>query len=199
MLGWLPPPESGARVCGGFDGSTSDDWTGIRLETFDGFQFTPRFGPDRRPAIWNPAEHGGRVPRAEVHAAWSEIHATFDVERVYYDPPQWVTEGEQWSARYGTFVPWETSRAKQMHAALDRFYTDLGIKAFRHDGCPVTRTHVLNARKLPRGPEAYVIGKPSQTQKIDLCVCSVLAHEAAADARSKGWGSEPSHQLIHFR
>ena len=52
---WLPSPEPGALVCAGMDGSDSNDWTAIRAETIDGLQFTPRYGPDRRPMVWNPA------------------------------------------------------------------------------------------------------------------------------------------------
>jgi hypothetical protein len=51
---WLPNPPDGTEVCLGFDGSDVDDWTALRAETFEGFQFTPRFLGDR-PTIWNPA------------------------------------------------------------------------------------------------------------------------------------------------
>src|SRR5690554_8158757 len=64
-----PEPPPGSQICLGFDGSDTDDWTAIRAETFDGWRFTPRYGPDRRPTIWNPADWGGQIPRAEVRAA----------------------------------------------------------------------------------------------------------------------------------
>src|SRR5690606_42058461 len=63
---WLPDPPDGIYVAGGFDGSDNDDFTCIKLETREGYVFTPRYGPDRRPTIWNPAEWGGRIPRSEV-------------------------------------------------------------------------------------------------------------------------------------
>ena len=47
--------------------------------------------------------------------------------------------------------------------------------------CPVTAIHMANARRIPRGI-LYVLDKPSKSQKIDLVMASVLAHEAAADA-----------------
>ena len=47
---WLPSPPDGAKICAGMDGSINDDWTAIRGETIDGFQFTPTYGPDRRRA-----------------------------------------------------------------------------------------------------------------------------------------------------
>src|SRR5690606_39596890 len=75
----------GTRVVLGFDGSDSDDWTVIRAETSDGYQFTPTYGPDNRPTIWNPEEFGGQVPRLEVSAAVDELMQRYDVVRMYCD------------------------------------------------------------------------------------------------------------------
>jgi phage terminase large subunit-like protein len=197
LVHWLPPPEPGTSVCGGFDGSDVDDATVIRLETRDGFQFTPRYGPARRPTVWLPAEWDGVTPRLEVHAAWREIVETYRVRRVYCDPFKWSTELDGWAAEYGekVFVEWRTNRPRQMHEALDRFAIDLASKAITHDGCPLTAQHVANARKIASArSDSYVLGKPSQHQKIDAAVTSVLAHEAAADERAAGWpeSDEPS-------
>ena len=188
------------EVAGGFDGSDSSDWTVIRLETLDGWQFTPRYGPDRRPTYWNPDEWGGRIPRGEVHRAWRDINTEFKLIRVYADPgfndptdpTSWQTEIEDWAALYGekVFVPWlmaGSQRIRAVHSALVRFETDLRTGALTHDDCPVTATHMGNARKFAKG-DRYALGKPSQTQKIDAAVTSVLAHEAASDARADGWG-----------
>lgn len=185
---WLPPPDPGASVCGGFDGSDVDDHTAIRLETFDGFQFTPRYGPDKRPTIWNPKEWPEGF-RSEVHAAWDEIANTYRLQRVYCDPPKWDTDIETWARLYGVdvFIDWATYRERQMHAALERFVTDLQTGALTHDGCPITTGHVGNARKLANVKDRYILGKPSQTQKIDAAVTSAICHEAAADARADGW------------
>src|SRR5690606_40133652 len=61
-----------AEIVVGFDGSDVNDWTAIRCETQQGYQFTPRFD-DGRPMIWNPAEFGGQVPRLEVEAAIERV------------------------------------------------------------------------------------------------------------------------------
>jgi hypothetical protein len=173
------------RIVAGFDGSDVDDWTAIRCETVDGYQFTPRYGPDRRPAIWNPAEFGGQVPRLEVDAAVDEIFSTFDVVRMYADPPYWESELDAWAARYGEkrVIRFETYRPVQMHAAAERLLTDITKtdSTWTHDGCPITATHVRNTRKNARTNGRYVLGKASQQQKIDACVTSVLCHEAAGD------------------
>jgi hypothetical protein len=174
------------QVVLGMDGSDTDDWTAIRAETQDGYQFTPTFGPDRLPTIWNPADYGGQVPRLEVAAALEELFERFRVVRFYADPPYWETEIDEAAARWGDQVVlrFATFRIVQMHAACERLLTDVVKQdsGFTHDGCDITLDHVGNARKAPRPGQRYVLVKPSQPQKIDACVSSILTHEAACDA-----------------
>lgn len=181
---------AGALVVAGFDGSDVDDWTALRLETLDGYQFTPTYGPDRLPTIWNPADFGGQVPRLEVDAALGEVMARYDVVRLYADPPYWESEVDAWVDKYGEkrVIRWYTRRIVQMHAACERLVTDVtkAESPFAHDGCPTTTTHVGNARKAARPQSRYVLVKASAAQKIDACVTSILAHEAAGDAVAAG-------------
>jgi phage terminase large subunit-like protein len=75
-----------------------------------------------------------------------------------------------------------------MHAACERLKTDV-VKAdttWAHDGCEITAGHVRNARAAARPGGRYVLTKASPTQKIDACVTSVLAHEAAGDVIAAG-------------
>lgn len=184
---------AGTSIVLGFDGSDTDDWTALRAETMDGHQFTPRYGPDRRLAIWDPAEFSGQVPRLEVAAAVDEVMGAYRVARMYADPPGWKTELDAWAEQYGekVVIRWETYRLTQMHAAAMRLHTDV-VKAdtgFTHDGDPTVAIHVRNARKLARPGMRYVLGKPSQQQKIDAAISSILAHEAAGDVTAAGaWG-----------
>lgn len=183
-------------VCGGFDGSDSGDWTGIRLETLDFHQFTPTYFNGKRPAIWDPSEWNDRIPRREVHEAWKDIANQFELVRVYLDPPFWSTEIDEWQGLYGekVFIPWYTNQQAKMWNALERYKTDVLEKdtGFTHDDDPVTRAHVQNAVQLPRGLDLatgrmrYIIGKASDSRKIDLTMSSVLAHEATTDAVSAG-------------
>lgn len=174
----------GESIVVGFDGSDVNDWTGIRCETREGYQFTPAFA-DGTPMIWDPAEHDGQVPRLEVAAAVKAVFERYRVVRMYADPPYWETEIDAWAEKYGddVVVRWATYRPVQMHAAAERLLTDVNKKdsGFTHDGCPTTAAHVRNARKAQRPSERYVLAKPSNTQKIDMCVTSVLCHEAFGD------------------
>lgn len=172
-----------AQIVLGFDGSDVDDWTGIRAETQDGYQFTPVTAGG--PTIWRPSDHGGRVPRLEVAAAVDELFKRFEVVRMYCDPPYWETEVDTWAEKYGEkhVLRWETYRPKQMHDAAERLLTDVNKadSGFTHDGCPDTALHMRNARKAARLGGRYVLTKPGDGRKIDLAVCSVICHEAWGD------------------
>lgn len=180
-------PE-GDPVAAGFDGSESNDHTAIRLVSIDGHRFTPTYGPDNRPTIWNPAEWGGQIPRGEVHAAWDEICRRYHVVRAYCDPRDWQSEISDWALKYGekVFVEWATYRIVQMYDALERSVTDLLSGRSTHDNCQITATHVANSRKVAKPGDRYILGKASEQQKIDAAMADVLANEAAADALSAG-------------
>lgn len=172
------------QVVVGFDGSDVDDWTGLRCQTQDGYQFTPAFA-DGRPMIWDPSEFGGQVPRLEVDAAVASLFSSFDVVRMYCDPPYWSTEIDAWADKYGKerVARWTTFRPTQMHGAAERLLTDVHKKdsGFTHDGCEVTGRHIANARKAQRLNGTYVLTKPGDGRKIDLAMSSILCNEAAGD------------------
>jgi hypothetical protein len=185
------------RIVLGFDGSDMDDWTAIRAETMDGYQFTPLYGANDEPTIWNPADYGGQVPRAEVRAAMDQLMHRYDVVRLYADPPYWDTEVDEWVDLYGEerVIRWYTRRMVQMHAAAERLKTDVVKRntaegsraaAFTHDGCEITQAHIENTRQAERPSGLYVLRKASPAQKIDVCVASVLAHEALGDVIAAG-------------
>lgn len=186
--------DPGTQVVVGFDGSDVDDWTGFRCETRDGYQFTPKF-PDGRPMIWNPAEHEGKVPRAEVTAGLAHIADTFILVRGYFDPPYWESEIDAWAEEHGEekILRWYTKRPTQMHAAAERLYVDLGKAdaGFWHDGCATTRDHVAAAHRTPRPtadtPGRYILRKPGDGRKIDMAIPSILVHEAWGDMTAAGW------------
>lgn len=184
----------GEQITLGFDGSTSGDWTTLRAETLDGYRFTPTYGPDARPTFWNPDEWDGRIPRGEVSAAISEIFARYKVARMYVDPRHWETQADQWATEHGedVVVVWPTNMVGRMFPALVRFLEDTAEKVTTHDGDHTMKLHALAARKVAKAGDRYILGKPAETQKIDLLMADVLAHEAAADMRAEGWSDAPA-------
>jgi hypothetical protein len=182
---------AGAPLVVGFDGSDTDDWTAIRAETQDGYQFTPKFS-DGKPMIWDPAQHSGYIPRGEVNAAIKYLFATFNVIRLYADPPYFQSEIDEWSSIHGDdhVVRWATYRPRQMAEALERFRTDALSGQISHDGCQITSVHVGNAH-ADRRPQGVLIRKDRAVspRKIDAVLSSALAHEAAFDVTAAGlWG-----------
>lgn len=195
------PVEDGAHVCGGFDGSRSGDWTAIRLETIDGTRFTPTYGPDKRPCVWKPDEWAnGRIPRSEVDAAISEIFARYKVARFYVDPRHWETQCDAWEQKYGedTVIQWPTNQVNRMFAALTRFLEDMLEGLMKHVADVDATTCAFNARKVAKPGDKYILGKPSDNQKIDVLMADVLAHEAAADMRASDWSDQDTKGLITF-
>ena len=186
----------GELVAGGFDGSRTSDWTVIRLETRDGYLFTPTYGPDKTPCVWDPAQWGGEIPRSEVNAAVDEIFRCYSVRLFYCDPRDWESEIDEWAAEHGDDVvlKWPTYRVVPMHMALVRFYNDITSTSprIRHDGDPVAGDHFSNARKVAKPGDRYLIGKPDAHRKIDIAVTSTLAHEAAYDLHADPvrWGGK---------
>ncbi|MBK6887018.1 MAG: hypothetical protein IPH03_11735, partial [Tetrasphaera sp.] len=192
----------GATITLGFDGSMVDDWTAIRARwvTDDGvFGFTPTFA-DGAATIWNPADYGGEVPRGEVQAAVEHLFDTYDVQRFYCDPELWQSEIEGWATRYGDkrVVSWATYRTRQMAAALERLRTDVATQSLTHDNCPVTASHVANARRVRRAG-GVVIGKPNTHQKIDAVMADALAHEAACDVLVAGIPKKRTRRMVVYR
>lgn len=214
---WLEPAKIPAgrqievkprtRVCGGFDGSDNDDHTGIRLVTLDGHRFTPTYGEGRK-TYWRPQDWGGRVPRAEVAAAWSELGTQYEFVRVYMDPFMWESEIDALASQYGAkvFLPWATNRLNAMHAALERYRTDLynPESKFTWDGDPDLEACMRNAVMRMRtvdpltGLRRYFIGKASETQKIDLLMSDVLAHEALNDAMAAGLTADKEPFYVYY-
>lgn len=195
-----PEPGRGTRVALGFDGSRSGDWTALRAETADGYRFTPTYGPDKRPTFWNPDEWEGRIPRGEVNAAVAEMFARYQVARFYVDPRHWETQADAWALEYGedVVVQWPTNVINRMFAALVRFLEDTTELSTTHDGDKTAKVHALAARKVAKPGDKYILGKPAESQKIDILMADVLAHEAAADQRAEGW-QEQDNRIVVFR
>jgi hypothetical protein len=202
--GFLDPTQSarivnkGTAVAAGFDGSDSDDWTVLRLETQDGFRFTPTYGPDKRPTYWNPSEWGGTIPRSEVDAAIDEVFSSYSVRRMNCDPKDWQTEIGTWSLRYGDEIvlEWPTYRIIPMHNALVRSWNDLKTGRSTHDGDPIYKDHMYNARKAAKPGDRYILTKPDAHRKIDFAYADTLAHEAAATLTAEDKWAPPQQYRI---
>src|SRR5690606_20914457 len=150
--------------------------------------------------FWAPEESGGRIPRGEVDAAVAEVMARYDVARFYVDPRHWETQADQWASTRGddVVVTWPTHQIGRRHDAPVRVREDTAELDTTHDGDETVQLHALAARKVAKPGDRYILGKPSENQKIDLLMADVLAHEAAADQRAEGWEKQ-DNRIIVFR
>ena len=127
--------------------------------------------------------------------------------RAYLDPFMWESEIDTLASKYGekVFIKWATNRLNPMHAALERFRTDVySGDTFTHDGDEHVRTHLRNAVIRARALDPvtkqrrYVLGKPNDHQKIDFAMSSVLAHEAAMDAIAAGANADAERNWVYY-
>jgi len=178
-----------ALITAGFDGSKTGDHTAlIGCEISTGHLWPI--------GIWDPAEHGGEVPRDAVDAAVDAMFATYRVARMYADPPYWQDEIAGWQGRYGdkVVIKWATWRNRQVGFAFRGFATAIADGSLSHPGDRVFSQHIENAQRKPlterddSGKNLWSIQKetPDSAAKIDAAMAAVLAWEARIDAISTG-------------
>lgn len=150
-------------------------------------------------ATWLRPEHADddwEIPSEEVDAAVEMAFNTWDVWRMYGDPPYWDDRMDAWAGLYGEkrVIKWWTNRQRAMANALRSFDTSMRSEAFTHDGDTTLTEHVLNSYRQDltiRDEDdrpLWVIRKerPNSPQKIDAAMAAVLAWEAAGDCVAAG-------------
>jgi len=108
---------------------------------------------------------------------------------------------DDWALRYGedVVVPWPTNRVGRMFDALTRFMEDTADGSTTHSVDATAKLHMMAARKVAKPGDKYVLGKPSENQKIDIAMADILAHEAASDMRALGWDGDTGNKVFVFR
>lgn len=117
------------------------------------------------------------------------------------DPRHWETQADRWAEMFGEdrVVLWHTNKIERMFQALSRFIEDTAENITSHDGDATAKLHALAARRIAKPGDKYIIGKPSETQKIDILMADILAHEAAADSRAAGSFTPKDNSVVVFR
>ncbi|AEJ95016.1 terminase large subunit [Mycobacterium phage Gruunaga] len=175
------------KITLGFDGSKSNDWTAlVACRVDDGMLFVLN--------VWDPQKHGGEVPRDDVDAAVHSAFARFDVVAFRADVKEFEAYVDQWSRTYKKRLKVNASPnnpvAFDMRGQTKRFAFDCERledavieREVCHDGNPVLRQHVLNAKRHPTTYDAIAIRKVTKdsSKKIDAAVCAVLAFGARQD------------------
>jgi phage terminase large subunit-like protein len=186
-------PQPGSLITLGFDGARWHDSTAlVATEIATGFQWLVR--------LWEQPENIElwEVPAGEVSAAVDEALSTYQVWRMYCDPPYWETQVAEWAGKYGDkrVVEWWTNRQKQMAYAIKGFNTAVTSGDLLHDGHPHLSRHVGNAVRRylnlrdENGQPLWTIYKerPDSPHKIDAAMAAILSWEARSDALAAGVG-----------
>lgn len=184
-------PAHGALITLGFDGARWHDSTAlVGTEVTTGFQWLI--------GLWERPENAKEweVPAHEVDAAVVMAFETWDVWRLYADPPYWETTVAEWAGEYGDkrVINWWTNRQKPMAYAIKQFNTAIKAGDISHDGGSGLRRHIGNAvrRQLnirdEDGAPLWTIykEKPDSPHKIDAAMAAILSWEARCDALAAG-------------
>ena len=180
----LEPKE---KITLGFDGSKSNDWTAlVACRISDGMLFLIK--------AWDPAKHGGEVPREDVDATVRSMFERYDVVAMRADVKEFEAYVDQWSRSFKKKMKVNASpnnpiafdmRGQQKRFAFDceRLEDAVIEREVSHDGNPTLRQHVLNAKRHPTNYDAISIRKATKdsSKKIDAAVCAVLAFGARQD------------------
>lgn len=189
------PIVPGALIVLGFDGAQFHDSTGlVATDVQTGFQWV--LGLWERPPDL-PDEAQWQVPVDEVDDAVEAAFETYDVWRMYADPPYWQETIAKWAGRYGEkrVIEWYTNRRRQMSHALESFDTAMKAGSISHDGDKHLERHIANAHKHElnmrdeeTGRRLWLIRKerPDSPHKIDLAMAAVLSWEARMHAVAAG-------------
>lgn len=181
----------GASVVLGFDGSRSNDATGIVATEL-------RTGHQAVVGLWENREGvpGWEVPARDVDRAMTEAFERWEVERAYCDPYWWESYVAQWAGRFGekVVVEFRTNRLKLIAYALKAYALAIEQGELSHDGSEPFVRHISNAcRSLTNyhdddGNRMWTIQKerPGSPFKIDLAMAGCLSWQARLDAIASG-------------
>lgn len=195
----------GSAIALGFDGARYHDATSlVGTEIPTGFQWPiriwekPETGKDESGANWE-------VPRDEVDAAVAAAFETYDVWRLYADPPFWEETVAIWAGKYGEerVVAWFTIRPKAMAYAVRGYTNAMADGSLSHDGDPRLAAHIGNAYrrktgiKDEQGQPLHTIQKERKDspRKIDAAMAGCLSWEARMDAVAAGVANAPEEQV----
>lgn len=187
----LEPLEDGTEVVLFFDGSKTDDSTGLlAVRCSDGAAFL--LGAWERPE----RVEDWRVPTQDVDRV---VRQTFDKLRplaFYADVKEFEQYVDTWGAEFGDRllidattgknrhpVAWDMrARVKDFTEAAERTLVDIKDRAVPHNGDTRLQRHVLNARRSPNkyGVSISKTGRESP-HKIDFAVCLIGARKAWRD------------------
>ncbi|MDX3748723.1 terminase [Streptomyces sp. AK08-02] len=191
-----PLPAKGEKIVIGFDGAQFRDATAlIATHLATGFQWSLGIW-ECPPGANDPGGEGWECPEDEVDAVLVEAFKTWDVVRLYADPPYWEGMISRWKGRWGDkrVTEWWTNRLKAMAYSLKAYKGAMQSGALTHSADPVYARHIANARRKilkmldEQGQPLWVIEKERHQSPLSMdgSMAGCLSWEAYRDAIKAG-------------
>jgi len=183
--------EPGEQITLGFDGSKTDDHTGlVATRVSDGHEFVL--------GHWDPRAYRGEVPREEIDATVADAFEKYDVVVFYSDLHPFEAYVDQWEREFGPvsrfrglclaaspkhIIAWDMrARTKDFIRAAERIHAEVldGVLKFApHDGLT---EHALNARRrVDRNGTGFGKETRESPRKVDLLTAMMLSRLAWHD------------------
>ena len=131
-----------------------------------------------------------------MHAVVDHAFTTWNVWRLYADPPYWETAVAAWAGKYTEerVVRWPTTRTRKMADCIRAYQNAMIDKHLSHDGSEVFARHIANAYRRvlqirdEQGQPLWTIQKERKDspKKIDVGMAGALSWEARRDAITEG-------------
>lgn len=182
--------EDGDTITLGFDGSKSDDATGlVACRMSDGVLFTL----DAWEKPFGPEGAGWEVDRFDVDRVVRSAFDRFDVVAFFADEREFESYIDTWAFEFGEGLLVEATGGRKRHAvrfdmrgrvkefteAAERCQIDIEAGEWPHDGDSRLVRHLGNTW---RNPNRYGVSVSKENRhspnKIDLTVCAILARYA---------------------
>jgi hypothetical protein len=189
-----PRRSAGALITIGVDGSRLwDHFPLIATEISTGYQWPLH--------IWTPGGPGREVSMEAVDVVLTEAWSTWNVWRLYGDPPYIESWLATWAGRWGKdrVLAWSTARTRQMAFALRAWKGAMTSGELTHCAesdrwCGLFTTHVGNAVRRESsmrdddGGFLWTVEKDrdGSEHKIDSVPAAALSWEARNDAIASG-------------
>lgn len=187
----LAPLEDGTELALFFDGSETDDSTGLLgIRVTDGAPFL--LGAWEKPE----REDDWSVPKPAVDRRVREVFELYAPLAFYADVKGFEQYVDSWGADFADRLVIDATSGKGRHAvawdmrshvkdfteAAERTLVDIRAGAVPHNGDPRLQRHILNARRDPNryGVSVTKTGRESP-HKIDFAVCLIGARKAWRD------------------
>ena len=182
-----------ALITIGVDGSVRwDHFPLIATDVAGGYQWPLH--------IWTPNGPGREVDVDAVEAVLEQAFDTWEVWRLYGDPPYIESWLAKWSGKWGKdrVIPWETASTRKMAYALRAYKASItsGELSHCHESnrwCALFSQHIGNAVRRDTGYQddegfLWTVQKdrPGSPNKIDSVPAGALSWQARNDAIASG-------------